>query len=504
MALSEQAQIRRAKLEQLQNIGINPWPADGFTVTQLASAVLANFRDEDAEAYTKVGMAGRVMAIRDMGKAAFLQLQDSSGRIQLYINRDEICPGEDKSLYNQGIKKLLDIGDIVGVNGFIFRTRVGEITLHVQEFSFLSKSLRPLPIVKTDAEGNIYDAFADPELRYRMRYVDLIVNAGVKETFLLRSKLVRAMRQYFDAQGWMEVETPVLQPIHGGAAAKPFVTHHNSLDIPLFLRIANELYLKRLIVGGIDGVYEMGKMFRNEGMDRTHNPEFTSVELYVAYKDYTWMMTCVEECLATLAHEVTGSTQVKSGSTLLNFQGPYPRLTMYQAIQQYAGVEVSEMDETDLRKLTRSLGIEVAPNMGRGKLIDAIFGEKVEHHLIQPTFITDYPLEMTPLAKKHRNNPDLVERFELFVNGKEIANAYTELNDPIDQRQRFADQLLLAQRGDEEAMELDEDFIRALEYGMPPTAGLGIGIDRLVMLFAGKDTIQEVLLFPQMRPEKTE
>jgi len=437
-----------------------------------------------------------------MGSASFAEIQDATGRLQLYVRRDDLCPDEDKSGYNTVFKKLLGIGDYVGVNGYIFTTQTGEISLHVTELTLLSKSLKPLPVVKRDDDGNVYDGFTDPELRYRQRYVDLIVNPEVKQTFITRSRVISQMRRYFDDHGWLEVETPILQQVHGGAAAKPFQTHHNALDIPLFLRIANELYLKRLIVGGFDGVYEIGKMFRNEGMDRTHNPEFTSMEIYVAYKDYIWMMEMVEKLLETIAESVLGTTQAKVGEHVIEFAGPYRRLTMFESIQEYAGIDVSQLDEEGLRTVCANLGITVDGSMGKGKLIDEIFGEKVEEHLIQPTYITDYPIEMTPLAKKHRDKPGLVERFELFVNGKEIANAYTELNDPIDQRERFEEQLKLAARGDDEAMAMDEDFLRALEYGMPPTSGLGIGIDRLCMLLTNNSTIQEVLFFPQMKPEK--
>ncbi|HHJ50092.1 MAG TPA: lysine--tRNA ligase, partial [Phaeodactylibacter sp.] len=480
---------------------INPYPPEGWDVNAHAKEILEQY-DPEKNNFQEVSLAGRLMTRRIMGKASFAVLQDESGRIQLYINRDEICPGEDKTLYNTLFKKLLDLGDIIGVKGRVFKTKTGETSVHVNELKLLSKALRPLPVVKRDEEGNVYDAFTDPELRYRQRYVDLIVNPEVREIFKKRSKLIQSMRNYFDEHGWLEVETPILQPIHGGAAARPFKTHHNTLDIPLYLRIANELYLKRLIVGGFDGVYEFGKMFRNEGMDRTHNPEFTSMEIYVAYKDYIWMMNMVEECLERVAREVTGSTEVQVGEHTINFAGPYQRISMFEAIEKYTGIDVSEMDEDALRQTCKSLHIEVDPSMGKGKLIDEIFGEKVEKHLIQPTFLTDYPIEMTPLAKKHRSKPGLVERFELFINGKEIANAYTELNDPIDQRQRFEDQLKLAARGDEEAMALDEDFLRSLEYGMPPTSGLGIGIDRLAMLLTNQHSIQEVLFFPQMKPEQ--
>lgn len=503
MQLSEQELIRRENLKKLRELGVDPYPAEQYPVNSLARKIKQEFSQETEKDFQEVCLAGRIMSRRVMGKASFIELQDSSGRIQVYISRDEICPEEDpdKVLYNTVFKKLLDIGDYVGIKGFVFTTQTGETTVHAKELSILSKSLRPLPIVKRDEEGNVYDAFTDPELRYRMRYVDLTVNPQVKEIFLKRSKVITSMRRYFEEQGWIEVETPILQPIHGGAAARPFATHHNSLDVPLYLRIANELYLKRLIVGGFDGVFEFGKMFRNEGMDRTHNPEFTSMEIYIAYKDYIWMMKMVEECLERVAREVTGGTKATVGENEIDFAGPYERLTMYQSIEKYTGFDISEMDEAALRAFCQELGIEIDETMGRGKLIDEIFGEKVEDHLIQPTYITDYPIEMTPLAKKHRTSAGLVERFELFVNGKEIANAYSELNDPLDQRERFEDQLKLAERGDEEAMALDEDFLRALEYGMPPTSGLGIGIDRLTMMLTNQSSIQEVLFFPQMKPE---
>ena len=498
--LSEQEIIRRQYLDELRAMGVDPFPAQAFSVNTHASDLRHRF-DTEPDAFKEISLAGRLMSKRNMGKASFAELQDSSGRIQLYINRDQICPGESKELYNTVFKRLCDIGDFIGVRGYGFKTQTGEISVHVQEFFFLAKSLHPLPIVKTDAEGNVHDAFTDPEQRYRKRYVDLIVNPHVKEIFVRRSRLINAMRRYFDERGWLEVETPVLQTIHGGAAARPFHTHHNALDMPLTLRIANELYLKRLIVGGFDGVYEFGKMFRNEGMDRTHNPEFTSMEIYVAYKDYIWMMEMVEDCLEKVITEVHGGTIVAIGNRKIDFKKPYRRLTMYDAIQEYAGIQVEHMDEATLRQYCRSQHIAVEDSMGRGKLIDSIFGEKVEGHLIQPCYITDYPLEMTPLAKKHRSKEGLVERFELYVNGKEIASAYSELNDPIDQKQRFELQLKLAARGDEEAMMMDEDFVHALEYGMPPTSGLGIGIDRLTMLVTGQEAIQEVLLFPQMKPE---
>jgi len=506
--LSEQEIIRRENLQAIRDLGIDPYPAEAFPVNALAAEVRAGF-DPEAGNFQDVCLAGRLMMSRVMGKASFAELQDSSGRIQLYIARDEICPGEDKDLYNVLFKKLLDLGDFIGITGYAFLTKTGELTVHVKSLRLLSKSLRPLPVVKTrvneeTGETETYDAFSDPELRHRQRYVDLTVNPHIKSTFVKRSRIISAMRRYFDAQGWLEVETPILQPIHGGAAARPFITHHNTLDMALYLRIANELYLKRLIAGGFDGVYEIGKMFRNEGMDRTHNPEFTSMEIYVAYKDYHWMMEMVENCIEYIAREVNGNTQVALDGQVVEFAGPYRRLTMFDAIREYTGHDVSEMDETQLRSLCRELHIPTDTSMGKGKLIDEIFGEKVESNLIQPTYITDYPIEMTPLAKSHRSQPGLVERFELYVNGKEIANAYSELNDPIDQRQRFEDQLKLAARGDFEAMALDEDFLRALEYGMPPTSGLGIGIDRLTMMLTNQHTIQEVLFFPQMKIEKTD
>ncbi len=503
MHLSEQEIVRRKALEEIRALGINPFPAEKFEVTAYSKEIKDNF-DADALNYQDVSLAGRIMMKRIMGKAAFAELQDAEGRIQIYVQRDAICPEEDKTLYNTLFKKLLDIGDFIGVKGDTFLTKTGEITVKVKEFTFLGKSLRPLPIVKTDAEGNIHDAFTDPEQRYRMRYVDLTVNADVREVFVKRSKVISTMRHFFNEKGWLEVETPILQPIHGGAAARPFKTHHNTLDMPLYMRIANELYLKKLIVGGFEGVYEIGKMFRNEGMDRTHNPEFTAMEIYVAYKDYIWMMEMVETLLEGIAQTVNGETTVQFGDQTIDFKGPYERLTMYQSIEKHTGIDVSEMDEAGLRKVCKELHIEIDDSMGKGKLIDEIFGEKVEPNLIQPTFITDYPIEMTPLAKKHREKEGLVERFELIVNGKEIANAYSELNDPIDQRERFEEQLKLAERGDEEAMALDEDFLRALEYGMPPTSGLGIGIDRLTMLLTNNPSIQEVLFFPQMRPEVAE
>jgi lysyl-tRNA synthetase class 2 len=501
IALSEQEILRRNKLNDLRALGINPYPPEEFKVTATAQDILENF-EKSPETYKQVTIAGRIMSFNVMGSASFAKLQDSTGRIQVYLKRDDICPDEDKTLYNTVFKKLLDLGDYIGVKGYIFLTQTGEVSVHVQEFTLLSKSLKPLPIVKRDEEGNIHDAFTDPELRYRQRYVDLTVNPEFKQIFMKRSKVISSMRDYFNSKSWMEVETPILQAVHGGAAARPFKTHHNTLDMPLFLRIANELYLKRLIVAGFDGVYEFGKMFRNEGMDRTHNPEFTSVEIYIAYKDYIWMMEMVENCLEYVTRAVNGIPVVQVGENEINFAGPYTRLTMYESIQKYTGIDVSAMDEAALRKTCADLGIEIDDTMGKGKLIDEIFSAKVEANLIQPTYITDYPIEMTPLAKKHRSKEGLVERFELFVNGKEIANAYSELNDPIDQRQRLEEQLILAGRGDEEAMAMDDDFLRALEYGMPPTSGLGIGIDRFVMLMTNQHTIQEVLFFPQMRPEK--
>lgn len=501
IALSEQEIFRRESLKALRALGIDPYPAEAFDVTAHAKDITDNF-NSNPDAYKQVVIAGRIMTRRIMGSASFAELQDSTGRIQIYLKRDDLCPGEDKTLYNTVFKKLLDLGDYVGFKGFVFTTQTGEISVHAEEMIILSKSLKPLPVVRRDDDGNIYDAFTDPELRYRQRYVDLTVNPDYKQIFINRSKVISTMRNYFNAQGWMEVETPILQGIHGGAAARPFMTHHNTLDMPLYLRIANELYLKRLIVAGFDGVYEFGKMFRNEGMDRTHNPEYTAMEIYVAYKDYIWMMEMVEGCLEEVAKAVHGTPIVKVGEHEINFAGPYEKLSMYDSILKYTDIDVSKMDEAQLRQTCTDLGIEVNASMGKGKLVDEIFSAKVEANLIQPTYITDYPIEMTPLAKKHRIKEGLVERFELFVMGKEIGNAYSELNDPIDQRERFEDQLLLAGRGDEEAMAMDDDFLRALEYGMPPTSGLGVGIDRLVMLMTNQSTIQEVLFFPQMRPEK--
>ena len=501
MILSEQELLRRQKREDLIKLGIDPYPAEMFDVNVTAKDIIKNYENNKLD-YKAISIAGRLMSFRIMGSASFAELQDSTGRIQVYFRRDDLCPDEDKTLYNTVFKKLLDIGDIIGVKGFVFTTQTGEISIHVTEFKILNKSLKPLPVVKRDDDGNIYDGFTDPEMRYRQRYVDLIVNPEVKDIFLKRARIVTTMRSMFDAKGWLEVETPILQSIHGGASARPFKTHHNTLDMPLFMRIANELYLKRLIVGGFDGVYEFGKMFRNEGMDRTHNPEFTSLEFYVAYKDYNWMMTFTEEIFAKVAIATNGQTKIKVGENEIEFGGEFTKLSIAEAIEKYTGVHVEGMDEETLRTHCKSWGIEVDNTMGTGKLIDEIFGEKVEANLIQPTFIIDYPVEMSPLTKKHRSKLGLVERFELFVNGKEIANAYSELNDPIDQRERFEDQIKLAERGDDEAMAMDEDFLRSLEYGMPPTAGIGIGIDRLTMLMTNQVSIQEVLFFPQMRPEK--
>jgi lysyl-tRNA synthetase class 2 len=495
--LSEQEIIRREKLTKLRAMGINPYPAPLYPVDHSSEDIKSSFAEGK-----KVVIAGRLMSRRIQGKASFAELQDSKGRIQVYFNRDEICPGEDKTLYNDVYKKLLDIGDIIGIEGTLFTTQVGEKTVQVENFTLLNKTLRPLPLPKTDADGNSYDQFNDPELRYRQRYVDLIVNPTVKETFIKRTKITNSIRSFFNERDYLEVETPILQPIPGGASARPFITHHNALDIPLYLRIANELYLKRLIVGGFDGVYEFSKDFRNEGMDRTHNPEFTVMELYVAYKDYFWMMETTEALLEKVALESNGSSAVTVGENTIDFKAPYPRVPILEAIKIHTGIDVADMDETTLRETAKNLGLEVDDTMGVGKLIDEIFGEKCEHHYIQPTFITDYPKEMSPLTKEHRSNNKLTERFELMVNGKELANAYSELNDPIDQRERFEDQLKLSEKGDDEAMFIDQDFLRALEYGMPPTSGIGIGIDRLVMLLTNNSSIQEVLFFPQMRPEK--
>ena len=499
LELSEQEIFRRRSLEELRSLGINPYPAEEYKVTGYAREILDTFEDEAPR--RAVSVAGRVMSRRIMGKASFLELQDSTGRIQIYITRDDLCPGEDKTLYNSVVKKLMDIGDFIGVTGEVFRTQMGEISVHAHSLTFLSKALRPLPVVK-EKDGEVFDSFTDPELRFRQRYVDLVVNPHVREIFLKRTRIFNAMRQFFNDRGYIEVDTPVLQPIPGGAAARPFITHHNALDIPLYLRIANELYLKRLIVGGFEGVYEFSRNFRNEGMDRTHNPEFTAMEIYVSYKDYDWMMSFTEQMLEHICLSVLGTTKVKVGEREIDFKAPYRRVTMLDAIHEHTGIDVSGMNEEELRATCKSLGIEVDDTMGKGKLIDELFGEKCEGSYIQPTFITDYPKEMSPLTKEHRTNPLLTERFELMVNGKEIANAYSELNDPIDQRERFEDQLRLSEKGDDEAMFIDHDFLRALEYGMPPTSGMGIGMDRLVMLLTGQESIQEVLLFPQMRPEK--
>ena len=497
MQLSEQELIRREKLEKLRALGINPYPAALYPVDATSASIKSNYEEGK-----QVIVAGRLMSRRIQGKASFAELQDSTGRIQVYFNRDEICTGEDKTLYNDVYKKLLDIGDIIGIEGDLFTTQVGEKTIMVKKFTMLSKSLRPLPLPKKDAEGNIYDEFNDPELRYRQRYVDLVVNPKVKETFIKRTKITTSIREFYNAAGYLEVETPILQPIPGGATARPFLTHHNALNIPLYLRIANELYLKRLIVGGFDGVYEFSKDFRNEGMDRTHNPEFTVMELYVAYKDYNWMMDTTEKLLEKIAMDSNGTTKITVGKHEIEFKAPYARVPILEAIKIHTGYDVAGMPEDELRETAKKLGIEVDETMGIGKLIDEIFGEKCEHHYVQPTFITDYPKEMSPLTKEHRDNPALTERFELMVNGQELANAYSELNDPIDQRERFEDQLKLSEKGDDEAMFIDQDFLRALEYGMPPTSGIGIGIDRLVMLMTNNASIQEVLFFPQMRPEK--
>ena len=498
--LSEQEQIRRNSLEQMRSLGIEPYPAAEFPVTGYSDEIRANF-DDDLQPPREVAVAGRIMSRRIMGKAAFMELQDARGRVQVYISRDDVCPGDDKELYNTVFKKLLDIGDFVGVRGFVFRTKTGEITVHARELIVLAKSLRPLPIVKVK-DGVVYDSFDDPELRYRRRYVDLVVNEGVRDIFIKRTKVFNSMRNFFNEAGYMEVDTPILQSIPGGASARPFITHHNALDIPLYLRIANELYLKRLIVGGFEGVYEFSRNFRNEGMDRTHNPEFTCMEIYVAYKDYNWMMDFTERMLERICLEVNGTTEVKVGDNVISFKAPFRRVTMFEAIKEHTGIDIAGMDEEQLRDVCKQLHIDVDPSMGKGKLIDEIFGEKCEGNYIQPTFITDYPIEMSPLTKRHRSNPGLTERFELMVNGKELANAYSELNDPIDQYERFVDQMNLAKKGDDEAMIIDHDFIRALEYGMPPTSGMGIGMDRLVMLMTGQVAIQEVLLFPQMKPEK--
>ncbi len=505
MQLSEQEIVRRQAREELEKLGIDPYPPELFRVNVSIREIFENYEKRKID-YKNISLAGRIMSRRIMGSASFAEIQDATGRMQIYIRRDDICPGDDKTLYNTVFKKLLDIGDIIGIEGHVFTTQTGEISVHVSGLRVLSKSLKPLPIVKEtkDETGKVvkHDAFGDPEMRHRQRYVDLIVNPDIRDTFIKRTRLVDSMRQYLNGKGYLEVETPVLQPLYGGAAARPFKTHHNTLDMTLYLRIANELYLKRLIVGGFDGVYEFSKDFRNEGMSRFHNPEFTQVELYVAYKDYNWMMDLVEEMIEKVAVDLHGTTEVQVGDHVIDFKRPWKRFTMFEAIQHYTGIDISEMDETRLRETAKKLEVSVDDTMGKGKLIDEIFGEKCEGQLIQPTFITDYPVEMSPLAKKHRSKEGLVERFEAIANGKEICNAFSELNDPIDQRQRFQEQLELGKRGDEEAMTLDEDFLRALEYGMPPTAGLGVGIDRLAMIMTNSSSIQDVLFFPQMKPEK--
>lgn len=498
--LSEQEIVRRRSLEALRERGIDPYPAAEYPVSGYSREIKDNF-DDNLTPPREVAVAGRIMSRRIMGKASFMELQDSEGRIQIYVSRDDICPGEDKEFYNVVFKKLLDIGDFIGVKGYVFRTQMGEISIHAREITVLGKSLRPLPIVKLK-DGKAYDAFTDPEQRYRQRYVDLVVNPGVRDIFLKRTRMFNSMREYFNSFNYTEVETPILQSIPGGAAARPFITHHNALDIPLYLRIADELYLKRLIVGGFEGVYEFSKNFRNEGMDRTHNPEFTCMEIYVPYKDYNWMMDFTEKMLEKIAMDVNGTTKVTVGEHEIDFKPPYKRVTMTEAILEKTGFDITGKSEDELRAFCKEAGIETDPSMGKGKLIDEIFGEKCEGTYIQPTFITDYPIEMSPLTKRHRENPELTERFELMVNGKELANAYSELNDPIDQYERFVEQMRLADKGDDEAMIIDADFIRALEYGMPPTSGMGIGMDRLAMLLTGQTTIQEVLLFPQMRPQK--
>jgi lysyl-tRNA synthetase class 2 len=496
--LSEQEIIRRESLQKLRELGVEPYPAETFDVNTTSKQILESYK-EGSE--LEVVIAGRLMSRRIMGKASFAEIQDKDGRIQIYINRDEICEGEDKTMYNTVFKKLLDIGDIIGIKGGVFITKVGEISVKVKELTVLTKSLRPLPLPKVDTDGTVHDSFTDPEKRYRQRYVDLVVNPDVKDAFIKRTQLTNSMRSYLNEKGYLEVETPILQPLYGGAAARPFKTHHNTLDMELYLRIANELYLKRLVVGGFDGVYEFSKDFRNEGMSRFHNPEFTQMELYVAYKDYSWMMDLVEEMVEKIAMDLHGTTEVQLGENTINFKKPWKRYTMYEAIEHFTGINVSKMDEATMAETAKKLGVEVDKSMGRGKLIDGIFGEKCEEQLIQPTFITDYPMEMSPLAKKHREQEGLAERFEAICNGKEICNAFSELNDPIDQRARFEEQIELGKRGDDEAMLLDEDFLRAIEYGMPPTAGLGIGIDRLSMIMTNSNSIQDVLFFPQMKPE---
>ena len=501
--LSEQELIRRNKLSELRSLGIDPYPAAQYPVNITSEVIKQGYSDENKDEFAAVCLAGRIMSIRDMGKASFAVLQDTAGKIQLYIKRDEICPGEDKTLYDKVWKHLLDMGDIIGVKGYAFTTRTGELSVHVSELTILGKSLRPLPVVK-EKDGEVYDEVTDPEFKYRQRYADLIVNPDVKETFIKRTRIINAFRNFLNERGALEVDTPVLQSIPGGAAAKPFVTHHNALDVPFYLRIANELYLKRLIVGGFDWVYEFSRNFRNEGMDRTHNPEFTVLEFYVAYKDYIWMMETTEQLLEKVAIAANGVTTVEVEGKMIDFKAPYRRVTMYDAIKEHTGFDISEMDEAALRDVCSQLSIPVDPRLGKGKLVDEIFSKKCEDHFVQPTFIIDYPVEMSPLTKQHRSKPGVVERFELIVNGKEMANAYTELNDPLEQKERFEDQAKLMERGDEEAMYIDYDFLRALEYGMPPTSGIGFGIDRLCMLFTNQHSIQDVLLFPQMRPEWTE
>jgi len=497
--LSEQELVRRESLQKLRDLGVDPYPADLFDVNTTSKQIKEKYKEGEE---LNVVLAGRLMSRRIMGKASFAELQDADGKIQIYVNRDEVCEGEDKTMYNTVFKKLLDIGDIIGVTGTVFITKVGEVSVKVKELKVLTKSLRTLPLPKVDADGTVHDAFTDPEKRYRQRYVDLVVNPEVKDAFIKRTKLTNSMREFLNKKEYLEVETPILQPLYGGAAARPFKTHHNTLDMELYLRIANELYLKRLVVGGFDGVYEFSKDFRNEGMSRFHNPEFTQMELYVAYKDYAWMMDLVEEMVEKIAMDLHGKTEVQVGDNLINFQRPWKRYTMYEAIEHFTGIDISKMDEATMAETAKKLGVEVDKSMGRGKLIDEIFGEKCEGQLIQPTFITDYPVEMSPLAKKHREHEGLVERFEAICNGKEICNAFSELNDPIDQRARFEEQLELGKRGDDEAMLIDEDFLRAIEYGMPPTAGLGIGIDRLSMIMTNSNSIQDVLFFPQMKAEK--
>lgn len=502
MELNEQEIIRRQKLQEIQQMGINAYPAELFDINTSAKDIHTHYEADKIE-FKNITIAGRIMSVRDMGKAAFCVIQDATGKIQLYVRRDDICKGEDKSLYDTLFKKLLDIGDIIGVKGYVFTTKTGETSIHVEELTLLSKSLKPLPIVK-EKDGETFDAVTDAEFRYRQRYVDLIINPHVKDTFIKRTQLVNTIRDFYNEKGYLEVDTPVLQAIPGGAAARPFTTHHNSLDIPMYMRIANELYLKRLIVGGFDGVYEFSRNFRNEGMDRTHNPEFTVMELYVAYKDYNWMMDLTEELIEKIAITLHGTTEVTVGDKVIDFKAPFKRVTMFESIKDFTGIDISNMDEARLRDVCKQLHIDVAGNIGKGKLIDEIFGAKCEGNYIQPTFITDYPVEMSPLTKKHRTQAGLVERFELMINGKELANAYSELNDPIDQRERFEEQAKLMERGDDEAMFIDHDFLRALEYGMPPTAGIGIGIDRLVMIMTNNPSIQDVLFFPQMRPERTD